>query len=69
MVFYVANKYSIHAEQSCINKVKNKNILRHCKLILVCVSNIGILKECKPCHMCWHIVNKYKIKKVITFHN
>lgn len=69
VVFYVANKYSIHAEQNCISKVKNKAILKQCTLILVCPSCKGTLIECKPCDMCWHIINKYKINRVITVHN
>lgn len=69
VVFYVANKYSIHAEQNCIRKCKNKAIIRHCTLILVTVSGNNKLKYCEPCHMCAHIIKKYKVRKVINYHN
>lgn len=68
-VFYVPNKYSIHAEQSCINKCKNKTIIRKCTLILVTVSNENVLKHCKPCDMCAHIIKKYKVRKVLCCYN
>ncbi len=70
-VFYEACKYTYHAEQSCIMKCPNKNILKNCTLILVRLvkntntntdTNISIAK---PCPMCAHIINKYKIRRVI----
>ena len=66
---YVPNKYSIHAEQSCINKVKNKAILKYCTLILVSISSDGRLIKCCSCSKCQHIINKYKIKNVIVYYN
>ena len=63
--FYVLNKYTWHAEQTCIQRCKNKKILKHCTLILIKLNNQGICIPGKPCDMCDHIINKYKIKKVI----
>lgn len=68
-VFYVANKYSIHAEHDCIRKVKNKKLLRKCTLILVCLGYDDNLKLCKSCDACQHIINKYKIKHTIIYYN
>ena len=63
---YQQYKYSIHAEQSCINKCKNKKILKYCILILIKLTNNGKIKNCEPCHMCFHIIKKYKVFKVIV---
>jgi tRNA(Arg) A34 adenosine deaminase TadA len=65
-VFYEANKYSIHAEQACINKCKNKNKLRECTLILVRLNKKGDPVDCKPCTMCQGIINKYGVRKVVS---
>jgi len=65
---YMANKYSIHAEQSCINKCKNKKIIKYCTLILVTIKN-DTLNKCCPCSMCEHIIKKYKVRKVINYYN
>ena len=51
---YVANKYSIHAEQDCIRKCKNKSIIKYCTLILVTIKN-NMLGKCCYCSMCKHI--------------
>ena len=65
---YEANKYSIHAEQNCISKYKNKKILKYCTLILVTIKN-NKLNKCCPCDMCNHIIKKYKVRKVINYYN
>lgn len=62
----MAKKYSVHAEQACINNVKNKNILKECTLVLLKLNRNGYLTDCEPCEMCAHIIKKYKIKKVIV---
>jgi hypothetical protein len=67
-MFYVANKYSIHAEQNCIQRCKNKNILKECTLILVKLNSKKQLVKCESCDKCCHVINKYKIKKVITYY-
>jgi len=68
-VFYEANKYSVHAEQSCISKCKNKKILKKCKMILVCLDGDGGLRECKSCEMCRRIIDKYGVKRVVSYFN
>lgn len=65
---YESYKYCIHAEQDCINKCKNKKILKKCILILIKLTGSGELKQCEPCKMCSHIIKKYKIRKVINYY-
>lgn len=69
VVPYVVNKYSVHAEQSCIRKVKDKSILKYCTLILVLVSSDTRLIECCSCSKCRHIITKYSISKTIVYYN
>lgn len=57
---YIPNKYSTHAEKSCIMSVKNKNLLNKCKIIIVKIVNgKPVLRNC--CDMCSKLINKYKI--------
>lgn len=64
-VFYVPNKYTIHAEQDCINKLKNKSILKDCILLVIKITPSGNLINSFPCNMCDRIIKKYKVRKVI----
>lgn len=66
VVPYEAYKYSIHAEQSCINKCKNKKILKYCTLILIKLRSNNEVKDCEPCRVCSHIIKKYEVFKVIV---
>ncbi len=59
-VFYEPNKYSCHAEKDAIIKVKNKNILKNCKIYIGRIK-YGRLEEASPCKMCQKLLNKYKI--------
>lgn len=61
---YVAYKYSIHAEQMCISKCKNKSLLANSILVLVRISSDGNIIPCFPCHKCEHIITKYKVRRV-----
>lgn len=65
LVFYVAKKFTIHAEQSCIMNVKDKSVLRYCTLYLLKLNSSGNIVACCPCDMCDHILKKYKIRKVV----
>ncbi len=70
IIFYVSNKYSIHAEQSCINKFikrygNQKQILNKCVLYLIKINRDNNPIPCKPCKMCTKIINKYHINKVV----
>jgi tRNA(Arg) A34 adenosine deaminase TadA len=60
---YVANKFTIHAEQDCIRKCP-KNIINKCIMILVKITN---LDNVAPCEMCAKLIKKYKIKKIYCF--
>jgi len=64
----VANKYTWHAEQRCIQKYKNKMNLKNnnFKFVIVLVrlnKNKEIIPS-SPCSMCSHIIKKYKINVV-----
>lgn len=65
IVFYEPYKYSIHAEKNAILSVKNKNMLKHCKIYIIKLSadkiEIGI-----PCHVCEKLLDKYGPKICYT---
>ena len=66
-VFYEANKYSTHAEKNAISKIKNKHILRECKVYIIKIKNNEI-NHAVPCEMCSQLLKKYKITKIFTTH-
>jgi cytidine deaminase len=66
---YVHNKYSVHAEQECINSFlrkhgKNRKILKNVTLILIKMDKKGELIMCEPCTNCSRIIRKYGITNV-----
>jgi len=63
IVFYESNKYSTHAELDAIRKIKNKNILRECKIVIGKINNNNI-EQGIPCDMCTNLLKKYGIKKI-----
>ena len=62
-VFYVANRYTIHAEQDCIRKCPKK-IISKCTMILVKITH---LDNVAPCEMCAKLISKYKIKRIYCY--
>jgi deoxycytidylate deaminase len=62
----VAHRYSIHAEQACLFKCKNKKILSQCTLILVNLNQNG-LQYCTSCPQCQKLLTKYKIKLIVYY--
>lgn len=62
-VFYEAYKYSQHAEKDAIQKVRNKNILKKCKIYIIKVKNDEI-EQAVPCPMCCNLLKKYKVEKI-----
>lgn len=62
-VFYELNKYSIHAENDAIRKIKNKNILKDCKIYIGKI-NGGVIIQAIPCDMCNKLLKKYGVKKI-----
>jgi len=64
----VSNKYSIHAEQDCISKCKNKALLKYCILVLVRLNNNNEPVKCCPCAQCQRLINKYRIRKVVVYY-
>ena len=56
---YELNKYSIHAEKDAISKIKNKNILKYCKIYVIRIKNINELEHGYPCNMCIDLLKKY----------
>jgi len=66
---YVHNKYSVHAEQDCINGFlrkygKNRKLLKNITLVLIKMDKKGELIMCEPCKNCDRIIRKYGITKV-----
>jgi cytidine deaminase len=64
-VFYEPYKFSTHAEKDAIMKIKNKNILKKCKIYIIKIKNNKI-ENAIPCSMCCNLLKKYGIKKVWT---
>jgi deoxycytidylate deaminase len=58
---YESNKYSIHAEQDAIQKIKNKNILKYCKIYIIRITKNNIIEQGIPCENCNNLLNKYKL--------
>ncbi len=65
-VFYVPNKYTIHAEKDAIRKIKDKTILPHCKIYIGKIIN-NELCPCGPCEMCSNLIQKYDCDKIWFF--
>lgn len=63
IVFYELNKYSVHAENEAIRKIKNKNILKECKIFIGKITN-GEISQATPCDMCNKLLKKYGVKKI-----
>jgi len=65
IVFYEPYKYSTHAEKNAIISVKNKTLLKYCKIYIIKLSSdnieIGI-----PCHKCEKLLLKYRAKICYT---
>ncbi len=60
---YESNKHSVHAEKDAIRKVKNKNILKDCKIYIIKLRNNDI-EQGIPCPMCYNLLKKYNINKI-----
>ncbi len=67
-VFYEPNKYSTHAEKDAIQKVKNKNILKDCKIYIIKLKytddGTEEIKQAIPCDMCTKLLKKYGVTKI-----
>lgn len=61
-VFYVANRFSCHAEKDAIMKVRDKNILSMCKIYIVKIVD-GKVCDAHPCEMCKKLLSKYNVEK------
>lgn len=64
-----ASKYTeyptLHAEMSAIFKVKNKDILRYCTLVVYREDRMGNLAMSRPCVACQQLIKECGIKKVV----
>ena len=65
-VFYVPNRYTIHAEKDAIRKIGNKNILPECKIYIGRIINNKI-QNAGPCQMCSNLIQKYDGNKIWLF--
>ena len=63
---YEQNKYSIHAEKDAIQKIKNKTILKDCKIYIIKIKKNNF-EEGIPCEMCYNLLRKYKLNKICNF--
>lgn len=65
---HMCHMYSVHAEVSCLNKVKkNKRLLNDCEMYVVRIGtdNMGCpLKYSRPCPECTKAIVKSGIKKI-----
>lgn len=66
IVFYEPNKYSVHAEKDAIQKIKNKNILKKCKIFIGKITDDKI-SIATPCDMCCNLLKKYCVEKICAF--
>lgn len=64
-VFYEQNKYSTHAEKNALFQIKDKNILRMCKIYIIKIRNNEITQSI-PCDACAKLLKKYGVKKIYT---
>jgi hypothetical protein len=63
-VFYEpCSKYSTHAEKDAIKKIRNKNILKYCKIFIVKIRE-GDIVQAYPCDMCNDLLKKYGVTKI-----
>lgn len=62
MFYESGGKYSIHAEQMCLSKCKNR--AKGGSLILVRVNKEGNPVTCRPCPMCQKMIDKYQVRVV-----
>jgi cytidine deaminase len=62
-VFYESYKFSTHAEKDAIKKVKDKNILKKCKIYIIKIKNDNV-EQAIPCEMCNKLLKKYGINKI-----
>lgn len=64
--FYKLNKYSVHAENDAIRKIKNKHILKECKIFIGKIVNNEI-SRCLPCDMCNKLLRKFGAVKIMKY--
>jgi len=60
---YEANKHSIHAERNAIRQVKDKHILKYCRIYIIKMKNNEI-ENGLPCKMCNDLLKKYNITRI-----
>jgi hypothetical protein len=58
-VFYEANKYTVHAEKAAIMNVKNKNILKYCKIFIIKLNGDDEIEPAISCPACDRLIKKY----------
>jgi tRNA(Arg) A34 adenosine deaminase TadA len=56
---------NLHAELSCIFKVKNKELLRGAIIFVYRERKNGDLANSRPCPMCYELIQYYGIKRII----
>ena len=65
IVPYETNKYSIHAEVSCMIKC-DKKILSQCELLVIKIKN-GRVTTATPCQKCLNYIKKCGVRKISSY--
>jgi cytidine deaminase len=61
--FYEINKFSIHAEKCSIMSVRNKQLLKKSKILVVkLIDHKPVVWTC--CSMCTNLLKKYNLKTI-----
>lgn len=60
---------SSHAEFNCINKVKNKGLLKGATIIIYREDASGDMVLAKPCKSCQKLLNRFGISKIVYSNN
>ena len=61
-VFYEANKYTVHAEKAAIMSVRNRHILKDCKIYIIKLTRDNNIEPAISCPACAKLLRKYHLR-------